>query len=98
MRYILPTSSSAGKGSCVLRSIAALVILLLTVAPALDLAWNEPTLDQSPGARCPLHATPGVICQPAGLIVVLAVERLLPDDVLDRLRLAGAPIFIPPRA
>jgi hypothetical protein len=37
------------------RFVRALAALLLLVTPALDLAWNEPELDENQGIRCQLH-------------------------------------------
>lgn len=79
------------------RAVWAFIVILLVMAPVLDLAWNEPALDQSPGARCQLHATPAVASEPAYLVVALAIEWLLPFKSLDRSPLVSASIFIPPR-
>ncbi|MGH8071646.1 MAG: hypothetical protein ACRERE_41715 [Candidatus Entotheonellia bacterium] len=81
-----------------LRTVVTLFIILLVVAPALDLGWNEPTLAQSQGARCPLHGTPAVTFEPTCLVVAFAAEWLLPFEALNRLPLISASIFIPPRA
>ncbi|MBI3327263.1 MAG: hypothetical protein HYZ81_11250 [Nitrospinae bacterium] len=81
-----------------LRAILPFFIILLVVLPALDLAWNEPVLDQPPGARCQLHATPAVACEPVGLVLGLAAELLLPFEALDHFPMVSPSIFIPPRA
>ncbi len=75
----------------------ALIVLLLAV-PALDLGWNEPTLDETQGARCQLHANPVMGCQPASPVVTLIADPLVPLEPPDRPPLLGRPIFIPPRA
>lgn len=74
-----------------------LAILLLVVAPVLDLAWNEPTLDEGRGMRCQLHANPVMALEPLSPLVALPAELLLPFEPLDRLPLVSPLIFIPPR-
>jgi len=79
----------AGSWRAVQRMVWALVVLLLVVAPALDLGWAEPTLSR--GGHCQLHANP------AAPIIVLAAELLLPFESLARLPFIASTIFIPPR-
>lgn len=80
------------------RLMWALAAPLLVVTPALDLAWNEPALDESQGARCQLHANPGVALQPVAPVVARASELLFPFEPPDRVPLVGPSIFVPPRA
>ena len=75
----------------------ALIVLLLVV-PALDLAWNEPALDETQSTRCQLHANPVMGGQPASPVVTLIADLLLPLESPDRLPLLGCSIFVPPRA
>lgn len=79
------------------RAFWTLIIILLAVMPVLDLAWNEPTLDQRQGARCQLHANPAAAFEPVCLVVVLAAGLFLPFEPFDRSPLMGPSIFIPPR-
>lgn len=79
------------------RLLWLLAAALLVVAPALDLAWNEPAADESQGARCQLHANPVVALQPVAPVVVLASGPLLPFEPLGRVPLVGSSIFVPPR-
>ncbi len=76
------------------RMVWALVVLLLVVAPALDLGWAEPTLSQG---YCQLHANPGVALEPTAPIIILAAELLVPFELLTRLPFIASTIFIPPR-
>jgi hypothetical protein len=80
------------------RVVWALALTLLVVAPVLDLAWNEPALDEGQGMRCQLHANPVVALEPLSPLVALAAELLLPFEPLDRFPLVSPLIFIPPRA
>jgi hypothetical protein len=80
------------------RVVWALAILLLVVAPVLDLAWNEPALDEGQGMRCQLHANPVMALEPLSPLVALAAELFLSFEPLDRFPLIGHSIFIPPRA
>lgn len=75
----------------------ALAILVLVVAPALDLAWNEPALDGSQGTRCQLHGNPGADLQLVSPVVALAAELRPPSEPLARFPLIASSIFIPPR-
>jgi hypothetical protein len=75
-----------------------LAIVLLIIVPALDLAWNEPALDENQGARCQLHANPGVTLQPHSPVVALAAGLIGPSQACDHFPLIGPSIFIPPRA
>jgi hypothetical protein len=75
----------------------AVVVILLVLAPVLDLSWNEPMLDGGQHTHCQLHATPGMALEPACIVVTFAVELLLPPKLLDRLPLVGSSIDIPPR-
>lgn len=79
-----------------LRIALAVIVLLLVLVPALDLAWIEPTLDQ--GGRCQLHANPAVAVGPPALIARSFAEPLLPSASAPRLPLLGSSVFIPPRA
>jgi hypothetical protein len=74
------------------------LIVLLFVLPALDLAWNEPAVDETRSTRCQLHANPAMGCEPASPVVALIADALVPLEPQDRLPLLGRPIFIPPRA
>lgn len=86
-----------GTSLTVRRFVSALAALLLLVTPALDLAWNEPELDENQGMRCQLHANPVVALQPVAPVVVLASGLLFPFEPLDRVPLPGPSIFVPPR-
>lgn len=85
----------AGNWRTVQRMVWALVVLLLVVAPALDLGWAEPTLSR--GGHCQLHANPGVALERTAPIIVLAAELLLPFESLARVPFIASTIFIPPR-
>lgn len=77
--------------------LSAIFGLLLIAAPVVDLALNEPTLNESQGARCHLHANPAIRCAPTALAVALLAAPFLPPEPSDRLPLIGSSIFIPPR-
>ena len=74
----------------------ALIVLLLA-APALDLAWNEPVLNEAQSPHCQLHANPAMACEPASRVVTPIADLLLPLEPPDRLPLLGRSIFVPPR-
>ena len=80
------------------RPVLVLIALLLVGAPFVDLAWNEPALDEQQGVHCQLHANPAVTIEPAPLVVTRSSEFLSPSDPLARFALRGSSIFIPPRA
>ena len=79
------------------RTIWGIVILLLVIAPTLDLAWNEPAVGWSLGAHCQVHATPGMTFEPVRLIVAFTSEPLLSDNPSDYLLGISSAIDIPPR-
>ncbi|MBI2544892.1 MAG: hypothetical protein HYW16_06720 [Candidatus Rokubacteria bacterium] len=78
------------------RVVLATITLLLVVGPALDLGWNEPTLEQ--GALCQFHANPGAAVGPAPLVVWHSADPLSPSDPVVHFALLSPSIFIPPRA
>lgn len=78
------------------RVVSALVTFLLLVVPLLDFAWNEPTLDESQGARCQLHSNPGIVLNPVS-VVQLSGEPLSQFESPSRLLFIPASIFVPPR-
>jgi hypothetical protein len=73
------------------------IVILLTLAPVLDLAWNEPVIDGSQEARCLLHATPAAIFAPVAAMLLVAAEVVSPVEWHDCLPLIGPSIFLPPR-
>lgn len=79
------------------RAIFAVALFLVVVVPALDLAWNEPLLDESQDARCQLHANPAMAFQPVSPVLPCAAEFLLDVEPLGRLPLFDPYIFVPPR-
>lgn len=87
-----------GKSWIVSRAIPAVATFLLAVVPLLDLAWNEPQLDEGDGVYCQLHANPGVNLEPATPRVSSPAEMFPLTSPLARLPLRGSSIFIPPRA
>ena len=72
--------------------------MLLVVAPAFDYAWAEPRLADGSGARCQLHANPGLTAQPPSPIPAFGVQALVVVEPLVRLSLVAPSVFIPPRA
>lgn len=71
--------------------------LFLIAVPAVDLALSEPSLDESRGARCQLHANPAVGSEPMLPAAAPVAEPFLPLEPSDHLPLIGPSIFIPPR-
>ena len=89
--------SASGNARTASRVISALAALVLVVAPAVDLAWNEPTLEEPQGARCPLHANPGAALGAPALVVSHSAVPLLHSEPVVHFELLSFSIFIPPR-
>ncbi len=79
------------------RILWAVLVLLVVLTPALDLARNEGGSPRSSGAQCPLHANP-VIGATCAATAPLPGWHPLPAPSASRLdgSLARA-IFVPPR-
>jgi hypothetical protein len=78
--------------------VVAFAVVLLIVTPFIDVAWYEPALDESQGARCHLHANPVVPSESPSRVVRSPAELLAPLELLTRAALLGPSIFVPPRA
>ena len=79
------------------RAALVLLVLVILVLPALDLAWNEVKAAERQGTRCPLHANPIVV---PGLLPGDVSQESEPGDVAVtplRPQLYDASIFIPPK-
>lgn len=78
-------------------AVLAVVVFLLIAVPFLDLAWNEPVLDQGQGVWCQLHANPGAALEPAPLLVTPSAALLPSTHAVQHFPLLGCSIFVPPR-
>ena len=86
-----------GTSSPTVRAALTLLVLVILVIPALDLAWNETKAAERPGARCPLHANPVAVGCP---LAIDTGQESQPGDVIGaRLRpqLVDTSIFVPPK-
>ena len=79
------------------RVLWALVALALVVAPAFDFASARARPADGSGARCPLHANPGLTAEPVSATPAFVVQALGLVEPLARLALVPSSIFIPPR-
>ena len=80
------------------RVLWALVVLALVVAPAFDVAASVHSRPgYGSGARCPLHANPGLTAEAVAAMPAFVGQALALVEPLVRLAPVPSPIFIPPR-